>query len=128
MMRASATEDKEDCPMPTTYVRNFSYKDSLSDSEALAELRFLLDEVVPAIAKVNGVRGIKVFSGAGALRAQLTATVDMDDAGVYERLITDANVRRLLGRTYGAWDLKNSSQAFYREVTPQLIQALSSTG
>jgi len=114
--------------MATTYVRNFSFKDSLSDSEALAELSFLMEEVVPAIAKVNGVRGVKVFSGAGALRAHLTATIEMDDAGVYERLLMDATVRRLLGRTYGAWDLKNSSQAFYREITPELIKALSSTG
>ena len=52
----------------------------------------------------------------------------MDDAGVYERVLTDSGVRQLIGRVYGAWDLKTASQYFVREVTPELIRALSSTG
>ncbi len=31
-------------------------------------------------------------------------------------------------RVYGAWDLKTASQYFVREVTPELIRALSSPG
>jgi hypothetical protein len=86
-----------------------------------------MDEVVPAIQKVSGVRSAKLYSGAGALRADITAQFEMDDAAAYERLLYDAQVRKLLGRAYGAWDLKTSTQSFRREVTPELIRALSST-
>ena len=51
----------------------------------------------------------------------------MEDANAYERLLIDASVRRLLGRLYGAWDLNTAGQSFRREVTPELIRALSST-
>ena len=114
--------------MPTVYVRRFDLKDSLTDAEVLDYWRFLVDEVVPAIEKVNGVRSVKLYSGAGALRADLRVVFDMDDAGVYERVITDSGVSQLIGRVYGAWDLKSASQYFVREVTPELIRALSSTG
>ncbi len=114
--------------MPTVYVRRFDLKDSLTDAEVLDYWRFLVDEVVPAIEKVNGVRSVKLYSGAGSLRADLRVVFDMDDAGVYERVITDSSVRQLISRVYGAWDLKSASQYFVREVTPDLIRALSSTG
>jgi hypothetical protein len=51
----------------------------------------------------------------------------MDDASAYERLLVDAAVRTLLGRLYGAWDLKTACQSFRREVTTELIGALSSS-
>jgi hypothetical protein len=91
------------------------------------ELRWLVTEVIPAIEKVPGIRSCRIFSGAGALRADLTATIEMDDGGVYERLFVDPAVRLLLGRLYGSWDLKTATQVFRREITPQLIGALSST-
>lgn len=93
----------------------------------LEELTFLFD-AVPAIENVEGIRSVKVYSGAGALRAQLRAVIEMDDAAAYERLLFDPAVRKILGRAYGAWDLKTSTQTFLREVTPELIAALGSTG
>ena len=52
----------------------------------------------------------------------------MDDAAAYERLLLDSEVRKLLGKVYGYWDLKTAGQSFRPEVTPELIRVLSSTG
>ena len=114
--------------MTTLYTRTFNLKDSLSDAEVLEHWRFLMDEAVPAIQKVSGTRSIKAYSGAGALRADITFLWEMDDASVYERALLDSGVRQLLGKLYGAWDLKSAGQSFRREVTSDLIQALSSSG
>lgn len=114
--------------MATVYVRRFNLKDSLSDAEVLDTWKFMMEELAPAAQKVNGVRSVKFYSGAGALRADLRIVAEMDDAAGYERLLMDADVRRLLGRFYGTVDLSTSTQAFVREVTPELIRALSSTG
>lgn len=114
--------------MPTTYVRRFNFKDSLSDAEVLDYWKFLVDEIVPAIEKIDGIRSVKLYSGAGALRADLRVVFDMDDAGVYERVLMDPDVRKHFGRIYGAWDLTASTQHFLREVTPELVRALSGTG
>ena len=114
--------------MGTLYVRSINIKDSLSDGQVLEEWKFWMDEILPAIERVDGVRSVKFYSGAGALRAQLRVAIDMDDAAVYERMLLDSNVRQLLGRAYSAWDLNTSTQTFLREVTPELIAALSSTG
>ena len=114
--------------MATTYVRRFNLKDSLSDAEVIAYWRFLTDEFLPLIQKAKGVNAVKYYSGAGALRADLRIVIDMDHAGVYESLLVEAELRQRLGRFYGAIDLSTSSQTFFREVTPELIQALSSTG
>ena len=113
--------------MATMYVRRFNFKDSLSDAQVIEELKWLLNEAVPAVQRVPGIKSCRLFSGAGALRADLTVTIEMDDGGVYERLLTDPGVRLLLGRLYGSWDLKTATQVFRREITPQLIGALSST-
>ncbi len=114
--------------MTTLYTRTFSFKDSLSDQEVLQEWQFAMEQVVPAVSNVPGVRSVKFYSGPGALRAGLTILLEMDDAGVYERLLVDPGVRKLLGRLYGAWDLKTAGQSFRREVTSELIRALSGTG
>ena len=114
--------------MATAYVRTFSFKESLSDDEVLEEWRFLAGEASQAIENVQGVRSVKWYSGAGALRAQIRVVIELDDAAGYERLLVDATVRKLLGRAYGAWNLNESTQTFLREVTPELIAALSSTG
>ena len=114
--------------MATTYVRRFNLKDSLSDAEVIEYWRFLTDEFLPLIQKAKGVHTVKYYSGAGALRADLRIVLEMDHAGVYESLLIDAELRQRLGRFYGAIDLSTSSQTFFREVTPELIRALSSTG
>jgi hypothetical protein len=113
--------------MPTLYTRTFNLKDSLSDTEVLDQWRFLMEEIVPACQRVRGTRSVKVYSGAGALRADITVLWDMEDASVYERAMVDPPLRKLLGRFYGAIDLKTAGQSFRREVTPELIRALSST-
>jgi hypothetical protein len=59
---------------------------------------------------------VKVYSGAGALRADITILWDMEDASVYERAMVDPVLRKLLGRFYGAIDLKTAGQSFRREV------------
>ena len=111
--------------MPTRYFRRFNFRDSLTDAQVLDEWKFIMDQVLPAARKVQGVRAINLYSRAGALRADLSVTIDMDDAVVYERLLMSAELRGMLGRMYGAWDMKSSTQVCRREVTPQLIQALS---
>jgi hypothetical protein len=123
-----AVANKEISPVATLYTRTFAFKDSLSDEQVLKEWQFAIEEISPAILRVSGVRSAKFYSGAGALRADLSALVEMDDASVYERLLLDAGVRKHLGRMYGDWELSTAGQSFRREVTAELIHALSSTG
>lgn len=114
--------------MPTAYVRRVNLKESLSDAQVITYWKFLMNEVMPAIQRVNGVRSVKAYSGAGALRAEIRFVIEMDDAGVYERLLAEPQMQPLIAKTYTAWDMNTASQAFLREVTPELIQALSSAG
>jgi hypothetical protein len=123
-----SSKRKEGITVPTLYVRTFSLKNSLTDNEVLDYWRFLMDEALPTIQKVKGTRSVKAYSGAGALRADITLLWEMDDASVYERALLDSQVRQLLGRIYGAWNLNTAGQSFRREVTPELLRALSSTG
>jgi hypothetical protein len=123
---AARTIWRED-EMPTLYTRRFNLKDSLSDEEVVSHWRWLLNEFAPLVGSVSGVRSVKLYSRHGALRADLSIAAELDDAGVYERLLVDAGVRKQLGRFYGAIDLKTSEQAFRREVTAELINALTST-
>ena len=71
--------------MPTVYVRRVNLKETLSDAELVAYWKFTLEEVVPALLKVPGIRSVKLYSGAGGLRADLRYVFEMDDAGAYER-------------------------------------------
>jgi len=112
--------------MATTYVRRFNLKSSLSNKQVNDFWKTLMREFIPAIQKVKGVRSCKVYSGAGALRADLRLVAEMDDAGVYETLLRDPAVGKQLGAFYGAMDLTTSTQMFIREVTPDLLKALSS--
>jgi len=112
--------------MSSTYVRRFNLKDSLSDKQVGEFWKFLLGEFVPAIQKVKGVNSFKVYSGAGALRADIRIVADMVNAGVYESLLREPTISKQLGTFYGAIDLKTSTQMFIREVTPDLLKALSS--
>ena len=112
--------------MATVYVRRFNLKASLSDAEVLEYWRFLLD-AVPIVESLDGVHSLKLYSGQGALRADLRIVIEMDNAAVYEQLLVDSEVRKLLGRLYGGMDLASSTQTFLRELTPELIDALSST-
>ena len=57
--------------MPTAYVRRVSLKASLSDTEVAAYWKFTMEEVLPAIQGVPGMRSAKVYSGAGGLRADI---------------------------------------------------------
>ena len=50
----------------------------------------------------------------------------MDHAGVYETLLREPSVSKQLGTFYGGMDLTTSTQMFIREVTPDLLKALSS--
>ena len=111
--------------MATLYTRKFNLKDSLSDEEVLEFWRHCMDVMVPAAENVSGTRSVKLYSGAGGLRADITFLWEMDDASVYERAIADPNVSKHVGKYYGAWDLKSATQSFRREVTPELIDALS---
>jgi hypothetical protein len=114
--------------MPTLYTRRFNLRDSLSDQEVVNHWRWLLNDFGPLVGSVSGVRSVKFYSRHGALRADLNIAAELDDAGVYERLLVHPEVRQLLGRFYGAIDLKSSEQAFRREVTSELVGALTSTG
>jgi hypothetical protein len=112
--------------MATTYVRRFNLKSSLSDKEVSDFWRNLLSEFVPALQSAKGVNSVKVYSGAGALRADIRLVLDMDHAGIYEGLLREPAIKKQLGTFYGGMDLTTSTQTFIREVTPDLLQALSS--
>ncbi len=112
--------------MASTYVRRFNLKDALSDKQVGDYWKRLLGEFVPAIQKVKGVNSVKVYSGAGALRADIRLVAEMDHAGVYETLLREPSVSKQLGTFYGGMDLTTSTQMFIREVTPDLLKALSS--
>ena len=112
--------------MASTYVRRINLKDSLSDKQVAEYWHFLLSEFLPAIQKVKGVRASKAYSGAGALRADIRLVLDMDDAGVHESLLREPSLHKMLGTFYNAIDLKTSTQMFIREITPDLLKALSS--
>jgi hypothetical protein len=114
--------------MPTVYVRRVNLKERLSDAEVAAYWKWMLEEVVPALQKVPGNRSVKIHSGAGGLRANSRYVFEMADAGAYERLAADPQLRPLIGKTYAAREMHTASQLFIREVTPALLQALSSTG
>lgn len=112
--------------MASTYVRRFNLKESLSDQQVGEFWKFLLGKFVPAIQKSAGVNSVKVYSGAGALRADIRLVLDMDHAGIYEGLLREPAISKQLGTFYGAIDLTTSTQTFIREVTPDLLKALSS--
>jgi hypothetical protein len=112
--------------MATTYVRRFNLKDSLSDKQVGEFWKSLLGEFVPAIQKAKGVNSVKLYSGAGALRADIRVVIDMDNAGIYEALLREPTISKQLGTFYGAIDMKTSTQMFIREVTPDLLKALTS--
>ncbi len=112
--------------MSSTYVRRFNLKSSLSDKNVGEFWKFLLGEFVPAIKKVKGVHSVKVYSGAGALRADIRLVAEMEHAGIYETLLREPTISKQLGTFYGAIDLSTSTQMFIREVTPDLLKALSS--
>ena len=112
--------------MSSTYVRRFNLKSSLSDKQVGDFWKLLLGEFVPAIQKVKGVQSCKIYSGAGALRADIRLVAEMDHAGVYETLLREPAISKQLGAFYGAMDLTTSTQMFIREVTPDLLKALSS--
>jgi len=112
--------------MASTYVRRFNLKDSLSDKQAGDFWKFLIGQFMPAIGKAAGVKSVKVYSGAGALRADVRLVLDMEHAGIYEGLLREPTISKQLGTFYGAIDLTTSTQMFIRELTPDLLKALSS--
>jgi hypothetical protein len=61
------------------------------------------------------------------VRSDIRYVFEMDDAGVYERMLATRELQPLVAKTYTAWDMSTASQTFLREVTPDLIRALSST-
>ncbi len=111
--------------MTTVYRRGFNLKDSLNDAEVADFWRFMMEEAAPVVQRVKGVQSIKYYSGAGALRADCSIVIHMEDAGVYERILVDPDMRKLIGRLYGAIDLKTSTQSFRREITATLLKALT---
>lgn len=111
--------------MATTYVRRFDLKSSLSDSEVTAFWKEILTEFLPACRNITGVQAARIYSGAGALRADLRIMLELDNAGVYETAIRQQNLHAMLVRFYRGIDLKTSTQTFLREITPELVQALS---
>lgn len=113
--------------MATLYMREFGFRASLSDEEALVDLRFMVDELLPAIQGSEGIRSAKLFSGAGGLRSQLRLFVEMDHSAGYERMLLNPQIRKHLKKLYAAWDLTTATQDFLREVTPDLISAHASS-
>ena len=67
--------------MTTVYARRFDLKDSLTDSDVAAFWKYAVEEFVPACLKANGVRTVKFYSGAGALRADLRVVIEIGSCG-----------------------------------------------
>ena len=111
--------------MPTVYARRFDLKESLTDSDVAAFWKYAVEEFVPACLKANGVRTAKFYSGAGGLRADLRVVLEMDHAGVYENLLHDPSLHAHVAKLYAVIDFKTSTQLFAREVTPELVRALT---
>ena len=84
-----------------------------------------MDELHPAVEEIDGTRSIKIYSGAGALRADLTLAWEMDDASVYEKALHNSELRAVIGKFYAAIDMRTTDQRFQREITPELVHALS---
>ncbi len=114
--------------MATLYTRTFNLKDTLGDAEVLEHWRFLTEEVIPAVQNFPGTRSVKAYSGAGALRADISFLWEMDDASVYEKALLDADLRGMIAKIYTDWDLTTAGQSFRREVTAELIQAIGGKG
>jgi hypothetical protein len=114
--------------MATLYTRTFNLKDSLSDADVLEHWRFLTEDLVPVIRSFPGTVSAKAFSGAGALRADISFHWEMDDASVYEKALLDADLRGMISKAYADWDLSTAGQSFRREVTAELIQAIGGKG
>ena len=113
--------------MPTASVRRVHLKASLRDAEVAAYWQFTMEEVLPALQRVPGMRSVKMYAGAGGLRADIRSGFEMDDAGVYERRLAKAQLRPLMATTSAAWDMATARQTCVRAVTPELSRALSST-
>ena len=73
------------------------------------------------------MRSVQMDAGAGGLRADIRSGFEMEDAGVYERRLADAQLRPLIAQTSAAWDRATARQICMREVTPELSRARSST-
>ena len=111
--------------MSTLYTRRWNLKSSLSDKDVVAFWKFCVDELAPAIEGISGTRSCKLYSGAGALRADLTVEWEMDDAAVYENALKNPDLRSLIGRFYRDIDMETTEQKFRREVTAEMVHALS---
>ena len=111
--------------MTTLYTRTCDLKESMSDTEVNEFWRFCVDELIPAVEKLDGTRSVKIYSGAGALRADLTLAWEMDDASVYEKALHNPELRAVIGKFYAAIDMRTTDQRFQREITPELAHALS---
>ena len=107
--------------MTTRYVREFGFKDTLTDSEALKELNFMTEKLLPAIERGDGIISARLFSGAGGIRSQIRLFVDMENAAGYEKLLFNPEIREHLKRLYSSWDLKDATQDFLREITVEMV-------
>ena len=111
--------------MTTLYTRTWDLKESMSDTEVNEFWRLCVDEMIPAVEKIDGTRSVKIYSGSGALRADLTIAWEMDDASVYEKALHNPELRAVIGKFYASIDMRTTDQRFQREITPELVHALS---
>ena len=57
--------------------------------------------------------------------ADLRVVLELDNAGVYENLLRDPSLHDHVAKSYAAIDFRTSTQVFAREVTPELVKALT---
>jgi len=91
-------------------VRRVNLKASLRDVEVATSWKFTMEEVLPTLRRVPGMRSVKMSSGGGGLRADICSVFEMDDAGVYARLLADAQLCPLIAKTYAAWDMATAAR------------------
>ena len=113
--------------MPTASVRRVPLQASLRDAAVAAYGQLTLEEVLPALPRVPGMRSVQMDAGAGGLRADSRSGFEIEDAGVYERRLAKAQLRPLMATTSAAWDMATARQTCVRAVTPELSRALRST-
>ena len=86
-----------------------------------------MEEVIPAIQGVPGMRSAKVYAGVGGLCADMRSVFTMDGAGVYESFLATPALQPRVAKTYAAWKMSTASQTFVHAVTPEILRALSRT-
>jgi hypothetical protein len=111
--------------MATVYARRFNLKDSLTDGEVAEFWKYAVDEFLPACLEANGVRDAKFYSGLADFARICESCSKWTMRGCTKTFFVILYYMNNVAKFYAAMDFKTSTQLFAREVTPQLVRALT---